>query len=72
LSAVSLGPISILKLAQNSQVKRTTVYSVAENLIKQGLMRKKIKGFKTFFVAENPEKLKTILENKEIIFKNYY
>lgn len=62
LSAVSLGPSSVLKIAQNAGLKRTTVYSVLESLKQKGLVKMNIRGWKTLFEAENPEKLESIVD----------
>ena len=65
LAALSLGPATILKIAGVAEIKRTTVYSVIESLKIKGLMAIHVKGFKKLFVAENPEKLKTILLTRQ-------
>ena len=65
LAALSLGPTTILKIAQTAEVKRTTVYSIIESLKLKGLITIEVHGFKQRFVAENPENLETILENKK-------
>ena len=64
LSALSIGKTTILSLSKTSQVKRTTVYSVVESLKQMGLMKIEQIGWKTYFSAENPEKLERIMENK--------
>jgi sugar-specific transcriptional regulator TrmB len=65
LSSLSIGPTTIMKLANSSDIKRSTVYSIVESLKKKGLIRIDIKGFKKLFVAENPEKLGDVLERKK-------
>ncbi len=65
LAALSLGPSPILALARGSSVKRTTVYSVLASLQKKGLMIREVRGWKTLFAAERPEKLETIIEAKK-------
>lgn len=65
LAAMALGPSSISKIAQSAGVKRTTVYFVIESLKQIGLINIEMKGWKKLFVAEKPEKLKIILENKK-------
>ncbi len=65
LSALSLGPSPILSLARSSGVKRTTVYSVLNSLQKKGLMFREVRGWKTLFAAERPEKLEAIIESKK-------
>jgi len=69
LAALSLGPTTVLKIAQTAEVKRTTVYTLLEALKQKGLVRIEMRGMKTRYAAENPEKLEAILENKKTAFK---
>ena len=62
LASLSLGPGNVAQIAQSSGIKRTTVYSVLELLKQKGLIRMDLKGWKTLFVAENPEKLELIVD----------
>jgi len=66
---VSLGPSTILKIARASQVKRTTIYSVMDSLKEKGLASVELKGFKSLYVAESPEKLEHVLESRKNKFK---
>jgi len=68
---VQLGPSPILKISRTSEVKRTTIYSVIESLKEKGLVRLEMKGFKKLFVAESPERLESILEQKKNEFKKH-
>ena len=63
--ALSLGPTTILKLSQASELKRTTVYSVVESLKQKGLINTQVNGFKKKFVAEDPKKLEVILNSRK-------
>jgi len=65
VAALNLGPTTILQLAQASHVKRTTVYSIIESLQQRGLMSVEIRGLKKMFVAEHPDYLKTVLDEKK-------
>ena len=67
LSALSLGETTVLKLVKDTEIKRTTAYEVITSLIQKGLMRKEIKGFKTLYVVEHPDRLKNTLEIKNNI-----
>jgi len=69
LSSLSLGQTTILKIAKAGDLKRPTVYSIAESLIAKGLMRIEQKGWKMYYVAENPAKLEKILEQKRQVLK---
>ena len=68
LSALSLGPCKAADIAKDSGIKRTTVYSVVDQLKEAGLMFTEHHGFKQFFVAEHPSKLESILKRKKIKF----
>lgn len=70
MASLSLGATTILKIARASEMKRSTIYSVIESLKQKGLMKIEIKGLKSTFVAESPEKLEIILENRKNEFKN--
>lgn len=63
-ASLSLGASSILGIARASNIKRTTVYSVAESLKQKGLMLTEVKGFKRLYAAENPQKLKQIIAER--------
>ena len=69
-ACLSLGAATILQIANAAELKRTTVYSIIENLQQKGLINAEFKGLKKKFVAENPEKLETILESKRFELKN--
>ena len=65
LTSLSLGPTTILRIAKSSGIRRTTVYSVVETLKNKGLIHIKPQGLKQLYVAENPDKLDSIIENKK-------
>ncbi len=65
LTSLSLGPTTVLSIARGSEIKRTTVYGIIESLKNKGLMRIELKGLKQLYVAENPEKLEAILDNRK-------
>ena len=68
-AALSLGPATVLKIAQVAELKRTTVYPVIESLKHHGLMHVETKGFKKSYVVERPEKLESVLESRKERFK---
>lgn len=70
LATLSLGLTTILRIAKSAEVKRTTVYSVVESLKLRGLISEELKGWKRYFVAENPEKLEKVLDEKRNNFQN--
>ncbi len=65
LTSLSLGPTTVLRIAHGSETKRTTVYGIIESLKNKGLMKVELKGLKQLYIAENPEKLETILDNRK-------
>jgi sugar-specific transcriptional regulator TrmB len=65
LSILSLGPSSVQNIAKNSKIKRTTVYSILENLKEKGLVITQVVGLKKMFTAEKPNKLINIIEQKK-------
>jgi predicted DNA-binding transcriptional regulator len=65
LAGIQLGPTTIAKLSQHSNLGRTTVYPVIETLTKKGLMTEMYSGWKKCYSAESPSKLRLILEQKK-------
>ncbi len=64
-SSLSLGPSSVLAIAKEAGVKRSTAYSIIESLRQKQLMRKEVRGIKEYYSAEDPERLKIVLENRQ-------
>lgn len=60
LAALSLGPSSAYQIADQTGIKRPTVYLALENLTKQGLVSENFAGKKRLFEAEKPQKLKKL------------
>jgi sugar-specific transcriptional regulator TrmB len=71
LAALDLGPETVQKIAQKAGVNRPTAYVQIESLKEKGLMSQFEKGKKTFYVAESPERLSSLLNafEKELEFK---
>lgn len=70
LTSLSLGPSTVLRIARASEVKRTTIYSILESLKQRGLMRMDVRGWKTLYSAENPEKLESLINTMKSEVKN--
>mgnify|MGYP001589474593 FL=1 len=51
-----------MSISRETDIKRTTVYSIIDDLTQKGLMRVDVKGLKRLFATENPERLKHMLE----------
>ena len=70
-ASISLGPTTALTQSRASGVKRSTVYSVIETLKRKGLMAEELRGLKTVFFANNPDKLGDVLnERKDLLGKH--
>ncbi len=57
---------SVNTIAEVAGIKRTTTYSTLDGLIKQGLARYDEYGLKRKIIPEDPHRLNTILEQKQI------
>jgi sugar-specific transcriptional regulator TrmB len=69
LAGLEIGQATIQELAQKSQVKRTTIYTIIEGLKEKGLMSQIKRGSKTFLVAENPQNLLAYSERRHQALK---
>ncbi len=69
LSLLELGASNVQELAKKANVNRTTAYLVLEELKRFSLLATVEKNLKTYYSAENPERLlfaaKTEVENKQ-------
>ncbi|OGY86325.1 MAG: hypothetical protein A2233_02745 [Candidatus Kerfeldbacteria bacterium RIFOXYA2_FULL_38_24] len=70
-SALSLGANTILKIAKDANLKRSTVYSIIEALKQQGLMHVQMHGLKKKYVAAHPTQLEQMIEKKRNDFKKH-
>src|SRR4051812_8491190 len=71
LTSLELGSSSVLKISKLSGLKRPTVYLIVDSLITKGLMSIEVKGFKKQYVAESPDRLEAIFnERKHELMKN--
>jgi len=64
LTLLQSGPSSVQDISRASGINRVTIYSALANLEKQGLIAETKKGTRRLFVAERPEELKTIVEER--------
>ena len=65
LACLELGPSTVQAIARKARIKRTTTYDILEDLVEKGLVTYTIRGKKKYFLAEDPETLKSILKEKE-------
>lgn len=62
IASLEIGAAPVQRIAEKSGVKRATTYVMIESLMTRGLMSTYQKGKKTFFLAENPKRLKLMLD----------
>lgn len=72
MAMLELGPTTVLKLARQSGVKRTTIYHVIESLKAKGLVSIEERGFKQMPVAENPSRLERMLDEQKNALKSFF
>lgn len=65
LELLKSNPVSALKLSRDLDIARTKVYRLIEKLLDKGLIKEEVKGYGKKFLAEDPEKLILILNEKE-------
>jgi sugar-specific transcriptional regulator TrmB len=65
LIVLQQGKVALPDVAQLSGINRTTVYSVAKELIKKGVIREEI-GKKTYLIARPPHDLDTLIEQDRL------
>jgi sugar-specific transcriptional regulator TrmB len=65
LSLVELGPSPVRNIATKSKVNRGTTYDILKALIAQGIVSYYNKESKQYFIAEEPEKLLTAIDQKK-------
>jgi len=63
-ASLALGPAPVLRIAKNAGINRATTYSVIDSLAERGLMHVEERGLKKVFVAEDPENLRQVMEQK--------
>lgn len=65
LAALELGPSPVQRIAQRADVPRATTYLVLDDLRNKGFVTTYDEGKKTFFVAESPERLALLADERE-------
>ncbi|MFA6183918.1 MAG: helix-turn-helix domain-containing protein [Parcubacteria group bacterium] len=69
LALLELGEASVLSIAQKSGLKRTSVYNLLEVLKERGLVGTVSKRKKQNYFAQNPKKIESELEEKQLKLK---
>lgn len=70
ISLLESGSGSIQDISRHSGINRVTIYAAIEELKKKGLIAETKKGQRKLFVAENPETLQNIIEDKKNALKS--
>lgn len=65
LASLELGLTSVQNIAKKAQIKRSTVYELMENLLKQNLITIVPKGKKRYFLAAEPTHLTQVIAHKQ-------
>lgn len=65
LASLELGSASVQAIAEKAQIERTNTYDSIKDLIDKRLMSLTTEGKKHLFVAESPEVLERIIEEKK-------
>ncbi|OGY42953.1 MAG: hypothetical protein A3G57_03675, partial [Candidatus Andersenbacteria bacterium RIFCSPLOWO2_12_FULL_45_8] len=69
LAALELGPSPVQKIAQRAGIPRATSYLVLDDLRDKGFITTYDEGKKTYFVAESPERLTNLVDEREADIK---
>lgn len=70
LAGIQLGPTTIAKLSQATDIKRPTVYTIFESLIKKGLAYVSQEKLKKEYVCHSPENLKALIAQRQQRFED--
>lgn len=65
LTLLKTGPNTIMNLARETNIKRSTTHNTVEELIKKGLVSQTNYGERRMVVAEDPKKLEFLMEQKK-------
>jgi len=65
LTCLKAGPSPVRRIAQESEINRGTAYDILRSLIDLGLISYYHKDKKQYFIAEDPNKIKDVLEKKQ-------
>lgn len=69
LAGLSLGPSTILQLAEQSKLKRLTVHQAVQSLVDQGIMMETYYGKRRLVYPNNADGLRLLLEEKKFALR---
>src|SRR3989338_4813909 len=70
LAMLELGSATMLEISTKAGINRPTAYVQVESLKKLGLVSTQTKGKKQFFIAESPDQLENMLDQKKLDIEN--
>ena len=70
LAVLQRGKITPADISQLTKINRTTVYSVAKDLVKKGFISEDLGGQTTYLVASPPQDLKHLIQKEEKELEN--
>ncbi len=70
LASLELGQDTVSHISKKANLKRPTVYLVLNSLVQKGLINSLIRGKHTFYVAEEPKKLFSLVAQQERALKS--
>lgn len=65
LAILELGQANVLEIARKATIPRATVYGFLDTLLRERLISSITKGKRRYYLAEDPAKIKAILERKQ-------
>ncbi len=71
LAALKLGETTIMAISKKSGVKRSTVYTIIDDLKRKGIMAETYKGLKKKYLAESPQNLQQIVDDNRDRLNKY-
>ncbi|MEK7619604.1 MAG: helix-turn-helix domain-containing protein [Patescibacteria group bacterium] len=70
LAALQNGPSTVLELTKVTNLSRQATYGVIDELTSRGLMSSMLRGKKKYYLAEQPERLLSYAQRKEVELKD--
>ena len=69
IAGLQLGPATIQELAEESELKRTTVYEIIKGLQSKNLINVSQRGKRKIYIMEEPDNIRLFLKQKEKILQ---
>jgi len=70
LACLELGETGIKDVARKSNIKRTTIYEIIDEMINAGYLKTTFKGKRKRYVAIEPQELKILIRKKETLLNH--